>query len=132
LTVTLRSGLKIILRLPPALDLTTAHDIFVSEIYDPAGGCGAGPGSLIVDVGGNVGYSSLYFANRFPEAGCLRSNPIRRSRGSSTGTWRSTDSRRGDASAGGGDTAAGTATLTDAEDSSALADRPALRFQWQP
>jgi predicted O-methyltransferase YrrM len=39
------------------------HDIFVSEIYDPAAGCGAG--NLIVDVGANVGYSSLYFADRF-------------------------------------------------------------------
>ena len=75
LTVGLRLGLRLILRPPPARDLTTAHDISVSEIYDPAGECGAGPGSLIVDVGGNVGYSSLYFAGQFPGSRILAFEP---------------------------------------------------------
>jgi FkbM family methyltransferase len=75
LTVKLRSGLKIILRPPPALDLTTAHDIFVSEIYDAAGESGASRDSLIVDLGANVGYSCLYFAGRFPGSRLLAFEP---------------------------------------------------------
>ena len=70
LRVALKSGLKIILRPPPARDLTTAHDIFVSEIYDLNPHVDTLGDGLVVDVGANVGYSCLYFAN------LLRRNPI--------------------------------------------------------
>src|SRR5438552_10568043 len=75
LTVKLKSGLKIILRPPPARDLTTAHDIFVSEIYDAADECDVRRDGLIVDVGANVGYSCLYFAGHFPEKRLLAFEP---------------------------------------------------------
>ncbi len=127
LTVTLQSGLKIILRPPPARDLTTAHDLFVSEIYEPSAACGAGPGSLILDVGANVGYSSLYFAKRFPDSRVLAFEPhpefasLFDRHMALNGV-----SSRVTLLPAAAHTAAGTAILTDAEDSSALVDCPGI------
>jgi FkbM family methyltransferase len=122
--VTLRSGLTLVLRPPPARDLTTAHDIFVSEIYNPAAECGAGAGSLIVDVGANVGYSSLYFAGRFRDSRVLAFEP----HPSFTPLFERHMALNGFTSrvalvAAAAHTFTGTAILTDAEDSSALVDR---------
>jgi FkbM family methyltransferase len=74
-TIELRMGLTLIVRPPPARDLTTAHDIFVSQIYAAALDGAAGRDSLIVDVGGNVGYSTLYFARRIPGSRVLAFEP---------------------------------------------------------
>ena len=123
MTVRLSSGLTLVLRPPPASDLTTAHDIFVSQIYDEADACQAGPGSLILDVGGNVGYSSLYFASRFPSSRVLAFEPpatftpmFERHMALNGFTPRVTLVRAAAC------TRAGTARLTDAEDSSALVE----------
>lgn len=125
LAVTLRSGPTIVLRPPPARDLTTAHDIFVSEIYDPAAGCGAGPDSLIVDVGANVGYSAVYFANRFRDSRVLAFEPhpafadrFEQHMALNRFGPRVTLLRAA------AYTRSGTAILHDAEDSSAIVERP--------
>lgn len=127
LAVTLQSGPQLMLRPPPARDLTTAHDIFVSGIYDAAA---ASSGDLIVDVGGNVGFSSVYFAARFPDSRILAFEPhplfadLFEHHMAINGFAPRVTLVRAAAH-----TAAGHARLTDAEDSSALADRGTLPIE---
>jgi FkbM family methyltransferase len=124
LTVRLRSGLRFTMRPPPARDLTTAHDIFVSEIYEPAPDAIAAREPLIVDTGANVGYSTLYFAHRFPHSRILafEPHPVFADLFERNVLLNGLTSRvtlvRAAADAGGG-----TGQLTDAEDCSTLVDR---------
>lgn len=47
-------------------DVPTFDQIFVREQYAPAGNLNPAPQTMI-DCGGNVGYSALYFLNRYPD-----------------------------------------------------------------
>jgi FkbM family methyltransferase len=47
-------------------DVPTFDQIFIREQYSPAGNLDPAPQSMI-DCGGNVGYSALYFLNRYPD-----------------------------------------------------------------
>lgn len=68
IVVSLVSGTRLIVRPPPAHDLSVAHEIFVQQIYRPRLGKAPAEVRLIVDVGSNVGYSVVYFARMFPNA----------------------------------------------------------------
>ncbi len=65
----LRSGQRISLDRPPAMDLTTAYEVFVSHCYAPPWPEGPGESpALVVDLGANVGFGTLDFAHRWPGA----------------------------------------------------------------
>jgi FkbM family methyltransferase len=67
-SVRLSSGEKLILRPPPASDLDTAYEVFVSEPYASPRPIDCNAVRRIVDLGANVGYSVLYLARCFPAA----------------------------------------------------------------
>jgi FkbM family methyltransferase len=75
LRVKLPSGLQIILRSSPAMDLSLAYEIFVAECYRTPPGLDLGPVRRIIDVGGNVGFSTVYWTGRFPGAHVLVFEP---------------------------------------------------------
>ncbi|MCE2970884.1 MAG: FkbM family methyltransferase [Burkholderiales bacterium] len=58
----------------PSTDVVAFHQIFVRREYDFA--VRASP-RAIVDAGANVGYASVYFANRFPDARIVAIEPER-------------------------------------------------------
>jgi len=64
----LKTGERILIRRPPAHDLSVAHEVFVQQIYRPRLPKARDEVRLIVDVGANVGYSVVYFARLFPHA----------------------------------------------------------------
>ena len=70
----LRGGPLLVMRPKPSSDYDTAYEIFVKRIYD------LGPDRpknvrRIVDLGGNVGYSCLYWCWLYPEAEVLTYEP---------------------------------------------------------
>ncbi|MGA8669358.1 MAG: FkbM family methyltransferase [Terracidiphilus sp.] len=69
----LRGGPKISIRPKPSHDYYTAKEIFFDRIYD----CELDPGSVlrIVDLGGNVGYSCLFWCRKYPNARVLTLEP---------------------------------------------------------
>lgn len=67
-TVKLRSGERLLIRPKPACDLNITREVFVSEIYHPTRPIPPDSVDLVVDVGANVGYSVVYFANRYRRA----------------------------------------------------------------
>jgi len=71
----LQAGPRIILRGPPATDLNLAYEIFVAECYRIPPSLEVGLIRRIVDVGGNVGFSTLYWIGRFPGARVLVFEP---------------------------------------------------------
>jgi FkbM family methyltransferase len=58
---------------PGTSDLSVFHQVFILRAY----GCldGARDVRLIIDCGANVGYSAIYFLNRFPEAHVVAIEP---------------------------------------------------------
>lgn len=66
-------GPEISIRPEPSHDYQTACEIFSDRIYD----CDLDPGSVrrIVDLGGNVGYSCLFWCEKYPNASVLTFEP---------------------------------------------------------
>src|ERR1700749_1882302 len=66
-------GPRISIRPDPSHDYYTAKEIFSDRIYD----CELDPGSVlrIVDLGGNVGYSCLFWCEKYPNASVLTFEP---------------------------------------------------------
>ncbi len=69
----LQGGAEISIRPKPSHDYQTACEIFSDRIYD----CDLDPGSVrhIVDLGGNVGYSCLFWCEKYPNASVLTFEP---------------------------------------------------------
>jgi FkbM family methyltransferase len=69
----LRGGPEISIRPDPSHDYQTACEIFFDRIYD----CDLDPDSVrrIVDLGGNVGYSCLFWCEKYPNASVLTFEP---------------------------------------------------------
>lgn len=73
LTIELRSGERLVMRPPPAGDLSVAYEVFVEELYHP-------PRAIfsvrrIIDVGANVGYALTHLAARFQDAELIAFEP---------------------------------------------------------
>jgi FkbM family methyltransferase len=66
--VKLRSDAVISIRPAPSDDLTTAFEVFVSEVYGSPRHVSENEIDHVVDLGANVGYSSIFLASRFPHA----------------------------------------------------------------
>lgn len=73
--VTLKSGDRLMIRRPPATDLSVAYEVFVQQIYRPRLAKSRDEVRLVVDVGANVGYSVIYFARMFPKAKIIAIEP---------------------------------------------------------
>jgi FkbM family methyltransferase len=67
-----RDGVDLIVRRE---DLFTFNEIFVAEEYAEIHTLGIKP-ELIVDVGGNVGYSTRYFLTKWPKARIIAFEPV--------------------------------------------------------
>ena len=69
----LRGGPEISLRPKPSHDYQTALEIFFERIYE----CDLDPSSVrrIIDLGGNVGYSCLFWCEKYPNASVLTFEP---------------------------------------------------------
>ena len=68
LKATLLNRQRLILRPPPADDLETAYEVFVAEVYRSPRMIPPRSVHRIVDVGANVGYTIVYWAEQFPVA----------------------------------------------------------------
>lgn len=66
-TIGLKDSTQVTLRPEPSLDFMIFYEIFVNHAYEPVW-TDLPPVSRIVDVGGYVGYSVLFWSKRFP--GC--------------------------------------------------------------
>jgi FkbM family methyltransferase len=75
LRVELRTGETLLLRPPPSTDLPTAYEIFVAGAYRPPKNLPDPEPELVVDLGANVGFSVVLFAERFPRARILAFEP---------------------------------------------------------
>lgn len=75
LVVALKDGVRLMLRPPPAGDLSVAHEIFVQQCYRAPCPLDSPALRTIVDVGSNCGFSLLYFAARFPQAELVAFEP---------------------------------------------------------
>ncbi len=73
--VRLRSGERLIMRPGPSQDIEVAKDIFVGEMYRATRPLSPETIDCIVDVGANVGYSVVYFCNRYHRAQILAFEP---------------------------------------------------------
>jgi FkbM family methyltransferase len=62
------AGPRLLVRPDPAGDLITAYEVFVSEIYRPPWNIPPDAVRSVVDLGGNIGLSAVYFAHKYPEA----------------------------------------------------------------
>ena len=69
----LLGGLEISIRPKPSHDYHTAHEIFCERIYE--NDLDAGSVRHIVDLGGNVGYSCLFWCEEYPNASILTFEP---------------------------------------------------------
>jgi FkbM family methyltransferase len=58
-----------------AADYGNAYEIFVSEVYKPVRQFAVSDVRLIVDLGANVGFSALYFLNKFKNARIIAFEP---------------------------------------------------------
>lgn len=69
----LLQGPKVSVRPLPSHDLQTACEIFIDRIYD----CDLKPDTVrrVVDLGGNVGYSCLFWCEKYPKASVLTFEP---------------------------------------------------------
>src|SRR6185437_5675225 len=68
LKATLLNRQRLILRSAPADDLEIAYEVFVTEVYRSPRVIAPRSVHRIVDVGANVGYTVLYWAEHFPGA----------------------------------------------------------------
>jgi FkbM family methyltransferase len=73
--VELRTGETLLLRPPPSTDLPTAYEIFVAGAYRPPEELPDPEPELVVDLGANVGFSVVLFAERYPRARILAFEP---------------------------------------------------------
>ena len=75
ITVQLRAGLQLIIRPAPTTDADVAYQIFVASEYEFPFLINPAAVHLIVDLGGNVGYTVLYFGHKFPKANIVVFEP---------------------------------------------------------
>src|SRR4051795_13017724 len=70
ITVHLSAGLKLRMRQWPAMDISTACEVFVQGSYDPPDGIRMEPDSVhrVIDLGANTGYTCLLWSVRYPKA----------------------------------------------------------------
>lgn len=68
ITLELKSGIKFIVRRDASEnnDYGVAYEVFVHELYKPVQDLDPGSVKLVVDMGGNIGLSALYWLNAFP------------------------------------------------------------------
>jgi len=69
----LRSGPVLSIRPLPSSDFETAYEIFRRRVYDT--GLASAAVHRVVDVGGNVGYSCLFWCSMYPNARVLTYEP---------------------------------------------------------
>jgi len=75
IVVALISGERLLIRRPPAGDLSVAHELFVQDVYRHDAMPNGRRVSRIVDVGSNVGYTLVYFGLRYPDAELMAFEP---------------------------------------------------------
>jgi FkbM family methyltransferase len=75
LKVRLKGGLIMLLRPMPAHDFGIATEIFAQGVYEFPEALRDTPIRRIVDLGANVGYSCLYWLQRFPDAEIIAFEP---------------------------------------------------------
>jgi FkbM family methyltransferase len=75
IVVGLLTGERLLVRRPPADDLSVAHEVFVQNIYWHEAIANDRGVSRIVDVGSNVGYTLVYFGLRYPAAALVAFEP---------------------------------------------------------
>lgn len=73
--VKLQDGKRLILRPRPTTDLGTAFEIFISQAYLRPAIVPEPKPELIVDLGANVGYSVLHWAQSYPTARLIAYEP---------------------------------------------------------
>src|ERR1044071_2593664 len=73
--VRLQDGKRLILRPRPTTDLGTAFEIFISQAYLRPAVVPEPKPELIVDLGANVGYSVLHWAQSYPTARLIAYEP---------------------------------------------------------
>src|SRR5437660_8472821 len=79
-TLALRSGLRFELRGGPLghlgnNDYGVAYEVFVLDYYNPVKYLPSGQAKLVVDLGANVGFSTLYFLQRFQDCHVISLEP---------------------------------------------------------
>lgn len=74
-TLRMRSGTRALVRPGPSTDFNVFYEVFVKRVYQPP--CELDPMSvrLIVDLGANVGYSNLFWLERYPLAEVVTYEP---------------------------------------------------------
>jgi FkbM family methyltransferase len=75
IVVGLLTGERLLIRRPPAHDLSIAHEVFVQNVYQPDTIPNLRRVGRIVDVGSNVGYTLAYLGLRYPEAALVAFEP---------------------------------------------------------
>ena len=73
--IQLISGEVLNLRPRPSDDIETAFEIFVAQVYKSPISVETGSFKQIVDLGANVGFSGIYFANKYPQARIIAFEP---------------------------------------------------------
>ena len=71
----MKEGITVFLRPMPYEDLATATEVFAMEAYNAPIDIKDGTVKLIVDLGANVGYSCLYWLNKYPRAKIIAFEP---------------------------------------------------------
>ena len=74
-TVTMRTGERLVLRPEPSTDLAMAYEILLAGAYEPPAALPKISPRRIVDVGANVGFSVVLWAKLFPVAEILAFEP---------------------------------------------------------
>ena len=69
ISVRLHQGIKFRIQPWPAMDIAIAHEVFVSNVYDPPDGVHLRPDSVrrAVDLGANIGCTCLLWLSRYPK-----------------------------------------------------------------
>ncbi len=76
IAVRLKSGTSLTIRPEPTTDLATAYEIFIAQAYRKPELVPDLSPNLIVDVGGNVGFSIIYWAAMYPHAQLITFEPL--------------------------------------------------------
>jgi len=75
LPVELTTGERLTVRPAPELDLTVAYEVFVGKAYNSPVPLNGSRVKFIVDVGANVGFTTIFLGRRFPAAEILAFEP---------------------------------------------------------
>jgi FkbM family methyltransferase len=76
LIVRMKSGTRALMRPAPASDLNVFYEVFVKRVYNPPFDLDPESVRLVVDLGGNVGYSNLFWLESFPNAEVMTYEPM--------------------------------------------------------